>query len=217
MDSKPYQFGLKDLLLLPVIGLAAIGVNSSLDFVLFDIERWWLHLCLESLETANWYSKLPGFIIRFIETIASRGVDMAAVTLVAVLLVSLGKRTHSAAFLLLVTMPFSPQIGFDSFSFYFRNNQWLEGWPELAIALMVLIAIGALAMRASDQVGSRTQQLALVGFFLIGVLGWWRLNPHNVGSPISMACHTRQSDNHRIHTEPGLRFFSDGNPTLPAR
>lgn len=186
MDSKPNQFGVKDLLMLPLIGIAAVGVNSSLNFVLFDIERWWMHLSLNSIEATNWYSKLPGFAILLIETAASRGVDITAVTLVSILLIYLGKRTYAAAFSLVVTMPFSPQIGFDSFSFYIRDNQWLEGWPELAMTLVALIAIGALAVRLSRRGRSRTEHVALAVFFLIGVLGWWRLNPQNFRSPISM-------------------------------
>ena len=112
MNKSRYQFSTKELLLLPLVAIAAPNVNAALNYLFFDMERAAINTWYDSISSTNLIARLPKLVSVSLESFVPRCVDTAVGILIAIALVTIGRLTQPAALLLLVTLPFSPQIGY---------------------------------------------------------------------------------------------------------
>lgn len=175
MNESRYQFSTKELLLLPIVAIAALHVNAALNYLLYDVQRAANNVWYDSIASTHWISQLPTFAFFSLESLANRGVDTSVAFLIAMVLVTIGRLTQPASLLLLLTLPFSPQIGRDSLDI--NIHALAERWPEFVTTLVGVLVILYLAARTKPCRNSRTQMLALGAFFIVAAFGWWNMNP----------------------------------------
>lgn len=175
MNASRYQFSTKELVLLPIVAIAALNVNAALNYLLYDVERASNNFWYDSIASTNLIAKLPTLVSFALESIANRGVDTAVAFLIAIVLVTIGRLTRPASLLLLLTLPFSPQIGRSPLDM--NVHSFTERWPEFVTTLVGVFVVLHIAARTKCFRNSRTQLLALGVFFFVAALGWWNMNP----------------------------------------
>jgi hypothetical protein len=186
MNESRYQFSTKELLLLPLVAIAAFNVNAALNYLLYDVEWEFARFWFDSMASTNFMSTLPTPVFESLGGLFIRSVDMVVAYVIAIVLVILGRLTQPAAVLLLITLPFSPQIG---------KNLPLQTmvldplstlaalWPEYLTTLVFILVLLRIAARTKSCRNSRTQWLALAAFFFVASLGCWKMNPRGLGGP----------------------------------
>lgn len=186
MNESHYQFSTKELLLLPIFAIAATNVNAALNYLLYDVEREFARFWFDSIASTNFMSRLRTPFAESLGGLFIRSVDMVAAYLIAIVLVILGRLTQPAAVLLLITLPFSPQIGtllplqtmvLDPL------NTLAALWPVYVTTLVFVLVLWPIVARTKSCRSSRTQLLALGVFFFIAAIGWWKMNPRGYGGP----------------------------------
>lgn len=207
MNESRYQFSTKELLLLPIFAIAATNVNAALNYLLYDVEREFARFWFDSIASTNFMSTLPTPVCESLGGLFIRSVDMVVAYLIAIILVILGRLNQPAAVLLLITLPFSPQIGTNlplQTMYSDPLNTLAACWPEYVTTLVFILILWRIAARMKSCRNSRTQLFALGVFFLIAALGWWKMNPRGFGGPTlqndlkadhkSVQCGTRFSE-----------------------
>lgn len=186
MNESRYQFSTKELLLLPLVAIAAFNVNAALNYLLYDVEWGFAGFWFDSIASTNFMSTLPTPVCESLGGLFIRSVDMVVVYLLAIVLVNLGRLTQPAGVLLLITLPFSPQIGTNLplRTMVLDPLYTLAAlWPEYLTTLVFILVLLRIAARTKRCCNSRTQLLALVVFFFVAALGWWKMNPRGYGGP----------------------------------
>lgn len=184
MNKSRYQFSTIELLLLPLVAIAAFHVNAALNYLLYDVEREFVKFWFDSIASTNFISRLPTPVCESLGGLFIRSVDMVVAYLIAVVLVILGRLTQTAALLLLITLPFSPQIGTNLplQTVYLDPLYTLAAcWPEYLTTLVFILVLLHIAARTKSCRNSHAQMLALSVFFFVAVLGWWKMNPQGYG------------------------------------
>jgi hypothetical protein len=194
MNESRYQFSTKELLLSPLVAIAAFNVNSAFNYLLYDVEWEIARFWFDSIATTNFISRLPTPVGESLGGLFIRSVDMVVAYLIAIVLVVLGRLTQPAAVLLLITLPFSPQIGTNLplQTMYLDPLYTLAAcWPEYVTTLVFILVLLFIAARMKSCRNSRTQLLALGVFFFVAVLGWLKMNPrgHSVDIPFIVETH----------------------------
>ena len=186
MNESRYQFSTKELLLLPLVAIAAFNVNAALNYLLYDVEWEFARFWFDSIASTNFMSTLPSPICESLGGLFIRSVDMVVAYLIAIVFVILGRPTQPAAVLLLVTLPFSPQIGtnlpLQTMALDLLGTLAAR-WPEYLTTLVFILVLLRIAARTKSSRNSRTPWLALAVFFFIAALGWWKMNPRGYGGP----------------------------------
>ena len=118
---------------------------------------------------------------RPLDWFANRGVDTTVVLLIAIALANVGRLTQPAALLLLVTLPFSPQIGYDSLEISVASVA--ERWLEFLATFVGVVVVLSVAARTKCSCSSRAQVIALSAFFFVAMLGLWNMNPRGFSGP----------------------------------
>ena len=186
MNESRYQFSTKELLLLPIFAIAATNVNAALNYLFYDVEREVAKFWFDSIASTNFISRLPTPFCESLGGLFIRSVDMVVAYLIAIVLVILGRLTQSAALLLLITLPFSPQIGTNlplQTMYLDPLNTLAALWPEYVTTLVFILVLLRIAARMKSCCNSRIPLLALGVFFFIAALGWWKLNPRGFDGP----------------------------------
>lgn len=184
MNESRYQFSTKELLLLPLVAIAAFNVNAALNYLLYDVEREFAKFWFDSISSTNFISSLPTPVGESLGGLFIRSVDMVVAYLIAIVFVFLGRLTQPAALLLLMTLPLSPQIGtlLPLQTMYLDPLNTLAAfWPEYVTTLVLILVLLRIVARTKSCRNSRTQLLALGVFFFVAVLGWWKMNPQGYG------------------------------------